>query len=142
MLKNRKAINGPMPWPRPAGWPTCTGRYWVCSSDRLDWIDAQTETLNGSLAQSMRQHRDAVHRLAQVPGLGPDSAQQIVAEVGPCAATFPPAPQLAAWVGTAPGREESAGVPKSNRSPRGNRTMRRLLNQAANAAVRTKGSFF
>jgi transposase len=30
----------------------------------------------------------------------------------------------------------------SHRSPQGNRQMRRLLNQAANAAVKTKGSIF
>ena len=30
----------------------------------------------------------------------------------------------------------------SHRSPKGNRQMRRLLNQAANAAVKTKGSIF
>src|SRR5437870_518167 len=34
-------------------------------------------------------HRDAVQRLAEVPGLGADSAQQIIAAVGPAAATFP-----------------------------------------------------
>ena len=30
----------------------------------------------------------------------------------------------------------------SHRSPKGNRPMRRILNQAANAAVKTKGSIF
>jgi hypothetical protein len=38
--------------------------------------------------------------------------------------------------------DESAGVSYSHRSPKGNRQMRRLLNQAANAAVKTKGSIF
>jgi hypothetical protein len=45
-------------------------------------------------------------------------------------------------VGACPGEEESAGVNHSHRSPKGNRPMRRLLNQAANAAVKTKGSLF
>ena len=109
---------------------------------RVELIDTQIQTLDRSLAEALQQHQDAVHRLAEVPGLGPDSAQQIIAEVGPCAATFPSPAELAAWVGTSPGREESGGVSKSNRSPKGNRMMRRLLNQAAQAAVRTKGSFF
>jgi hypothetical protein len=39
-------------------------------------------------------------------------------------------------------RKESAGINYSHRSPKGNRHMRRLLNQAANAAARTKGSLF
>ena len=90
----------------------------------------------------LRDHQEAVQRLADVPGLGVDSAQQIIAEVGPTAATFPTAKHLASWVGACPGDDESAGVNHSHRSPKGNRQMRRLLNQAANAAVKTKGSIF
>ena len=83
-----------------------------------------------------------MQRLAEVPGLGVDSAQQIIAEVGAAAATFPSAKQLSSWVGACPGDEESAGVNHSHRSPKGNRHMRRILNQAANAAVKHKGSVF
>ena len=71
-----------------------------------------------------------------------DSAQQIIAEVGPAAATFPSKKCLSSWVGACPGEEESAGVNYSHRSPKGNRHMRRLLNQTANAAVKVKGSIF
>jgi transposase len=41
-----------------------------------------------------------------------------------------------------PGEEESAGVNRSKRSPKGNRQLRRILNQCANAAARQKGSIF
>jgi transposase len=73
---------------------------------------------------------------------GVDSAQQIIAEVGPTAATFATAKRLASWVGACPGHDESAGINHSRRPPHGNRQRRRLLNQAANAAVKTKGSLF
>jgi transposase len=36
----------------------------------------------------------------------------------------------------------ATGASTSHRSPKGNRQMRRILNQCANAAVRTKGSIF
>ncbi|PYX04603.1 MAG: hypothetical protein DMG85_17250 [Acidobacteria bacterium] len=49
---------------------------------------------------------------------------------------------MSSWVGACPGDDESAGVSTSHRSPKGNRQMRRILNQCANAAVRTKGSIF
>ena len=49
-------------------------------------------------------------RLAEVPGLGVDSAQQIIAEVGAKAATFPSAKNLVSWVGACPGDEEVDGV--------------------------------
>ena len=105
-------------------------------------IDGQIDVLDQEMATLLRPHQAAVQRLAAVPGLGVDSAQQIIAEVGPTAATFPSPKHLASWVGACPGDEESGGVSDSHRSPKGNRQMRRLLNQAANAAVKTKGSIF
>ena len=109
---------------------------------RLELIEQQIEVLDKSIGEALHNYHDAVLRLAEVPGFGIDSAQQVIAEVGPDAATFPSAEQLSSWVGTCPGREESAEVSKNNRSPKGNKMMRRLLNQVANAAVKTKGSIF
>ncbi len=110
--------------------------------EELRLIDEQIRRLDQEMAGLLRQHQDAVQRLAEIPGLGVDSAQQIIAEVGPTAATFPSDKCLSSWVGACPGDDESAGVNHSHRSPKGNRHMRRLLNQAANAAARTKGSIF
>jgi len=108
----------------------------------LEVIETHLQQLDEELAALLRVHQDAVQRLAAVPGLGVDSAQQIIAEVGPTATTFPTAKHLASWVGACPGHDESAGINHSRRSPSGNRQMRRVLNQAANAAVKTKGSIF
>jgi hypothetical protein len=58
-------------------------------------------------------HQDAVQRLIEIPGLGVDAAQQIIAEVGPTAASFSSAKSLSSWVGICPGDEESAGVNRS-----------------------------
>jgi transposase len=110
--------------------------------EELQLIEQQIGQLDQEIASLLRQHQDAVQRLAEVPGLGVDSAQQIIAEVGAKAATFASAKNLSSWVGACPGEEESAGVNSSPRSPKGNRHMRRLLNQAANAAVKRKGSIF
>ena len=110
--------------------------------EQLQFLEQQIGQLDQELATLLHPHQDAVQRLAEVPGLGVDSAQQIIAEVGPAAATFPSGEQLSSWVGACPGDEESAGVNYSNRSPKGNRQMRRLLNQAANAAVKAKGCIF
>lgn len=110
--------------------------------ERLEFLEKQIETLRKSIAGALEAHQDAVRRLAAVPGFGADSAQQAIAEVGPTAATFPSAGEMASWVGVCPGENESAEVSVSDRSPKGNRTMRRLLDQAAEAAVKTKGSRF
>src|SRR6266487_3755386 len=71
-----------------------------------------------------------------------DSAQQIIAEVGAQATTFASAAELTSWVGTCPGKEESAEQNHSSRSAKGNKYLRRVLNQAAHAAVTKKGSHF
>jgi transposase len=110
--------------------------------ERLQLIDTQIAKLNGMIAQAMKAHQDAVMRLAEVPGLGVDSAQQVIAEVGVKASTFPSAAELTSWVGTCPGKEESAEENHNSRSAKGNRYLRRVLNQAAHAAVKKNGSHF
>ena len=60
----------------------------------------------------------------------------------PPQATFPSEKHLSSWVGACLGEEESAEVNHSRRSPQGNRHMRRILNQAANAAAKLKASIF
>ena len=111
--------------------------------DRLDLIESQVAKLESMIADGMKAHEDAIVRLAELPGLGVDSAQQIIAEIGPRATAFPSAAQLASWVGVCPGRQESAGESSSDRSAKGNRSMRRrprLLDQLAHAAVRKEGT--
>lgn len=109
---------------------------------RLQLVEQQREILNQTIAQALQQHSQGVARLIEIPGFGVNSAQQIVAEVGPQAATFRSAAQLASWAGVCPGRNESAGVSTSDRCPKGNRTLRRVLTEVALAAVKTKGCFF
>ena len=110
--------------------------------DRLDLMERHLEKVDAEIAQALAAYQAVVERLCQVPGIAAQSAQQILAEVGPQAAAFATAPQLASWVGVCPGRQESAGVSTSNRSAKGNRPLRRVLNQVAWAAVKSQGSFF
>jgi len=110
--------------------------------ERLHLIDEQIARLSGLIAGALKPHQEAVARLAEVPGLGVDSAQQVISEVGVQANTFPSAAHLTSWVGTCPGKEESAEANHNSRSAKGNKYLRRLLNQAAHAAVRKKGSYF
>src|SRR5207245_492989 len=54
----------------------------------LQLIDEQIGQMDQEMASLLKQHQDAVQPLPEVPGLGPDSAQQIIADVGAKAATF------------------------------------------------------
>ena len=61
---------------------------------------------------------------------------------GAQAGTFASAAKLTSWVGTCPGKEESAEQNHSSRSAKGNKYMRRVLNHAAHVAAAKKGSHF
>jgi transposase len=110
--------------------------------EELQLIEAHIEQLSREAMELLKGHEDVVQRVAEVPGFGPDCAVQMIAEVGLQAAAFDAAKKLSSWVGVCPGNEESAGESQSTRSPKGNRHMRRLLNQAAQSAVKVKGGIF
>jgi transposase len=109
---------------------------------RLELVDEEIEELNRMIAEAMKPHEDAVVRLAEMPGFGVDSAQQYIAEIGPEAATFASAGELTSWCGTNPGSEISAQQNHSGRSAKGNKYVRRLLTEVAQATVKAKGSHF
>lgn len=110
--------------------------------EELKLMEEQMEQLDREASHLLQEHQEMVQRVAEVPGFGVNSAVQMMAEVGAEAATFESAKELSSWVGVCPGSEESAGESKSTRSPKGNSTMRRLLNQAAQSAVKVQGSIF
>jgi transposase len=110
--------------------------------EELHLVETHIEVLDQEAMELLRNHQDVVRRVAVVPGFGVDSAMQMIAEVGVEAARFMTAKELSSWVGVCPGDQESAGKSQSTRSPKGNRYMRRLLNQAAHSAVKVKGSIF
>lgn len=109
---------------------------------RLELLDRQIERLDVLVARELKKHEQAVIRVAEVPGFGVDSSQQLIAEVGVEAAAFPSPGQFSSWAGSCPGSEESAGQNKSSRSPKGNQVVRHILTQAAQAAVKKKGCHF
>jgi transposase len=86
--------------------------------EELQLIDQQISQLDQELANLLSRYQAAVEHLAEVPGLGVDSAQQIIAEVGVKAATFPSAKQLSSWVGACPGEDERGSIQESPLSQR------------------------
>jgi len=109
---------------------------------RLELLDEQIEKLSRMAAEGLQGHGAAVLRVAKAPGWGAESAQQIIAEVGVDAAAFETAEAFASWAGVCPGSQVSAEQNHSSQCPKGNRYVRRLLTEAAQAAVKKKGCQF
>jgi hypothetical protein len=82
------------------------------AEDHIDQLDQR-------MAPLLTHRHAAVQRLADVPGLSIDSAQQIIAEVGITAATFPSPKHLASWMvparamRTVPARTIATVAPKA-----------------------------
>lgn len=112
----------------------------------LEHIDTLTETiqaLNLEIDQRVApfDQNDLLQRLDEIPGVGLDVAQVIVAELGTDLSRFPSAAHAASWAGLSPGKNESAGRNRSGRTRPGNRYLKSALVQAAHAAGKTKDTY-
>ena len=77
-----------------------------------DHLSAQIAVLDQLVAEAAAPFGRLIARLMTIPGIGPRTAQVIVAETGGDMARFATPARLAAWAGLAPGDNESAGKRK------------------------------
>jgi transposase len=108
---------------------------------KLDWLDAEIAQLDAQLNERMAEHAELIRRLNAIPGVDIVVAQAVIAEIGTDMTQFPDAAHLASWAGLCPGNAESAGKRFSGRARKGDRYLRRILNQSAWCASRTNRSF-
>jgi hypothetical protein len=81
-----------------------------------------------------------VVRLSAVQGLGVNSAQQAIAEIGPAAASFDSPQELASWVGGAGARGVRRSIQEQSQSQ--GQPHYAAHAESVNAARKTKGSVF
>jgi transposase len=84
---------------------------------------------------------EAVSRLLAIPGVGPRTAEIMVAEIGTDMTRFRTSAHLASWAGLCPGNRESAGKRLSGRTRKGSPWLRAALVEAGHAARRSKGTY-
>jgi len=80
----------------------------------------------------------AVARLAEIPGISPDLARAIIAEIGLDMSRFPTAAHLVSWAGLCPAARQSGPRTRTGKKGQGNTWLRGALSQAANGAARTQ----
>jgi transposase len=111
--------------------------------EHIDDLSSKIDRLNEEIDQHMRpfDEEEQLRRLDEIPGIGRDVAQIILAELGHDMSRFPSAAHAASWSGLAPGKNESAGKNRSGKITPGNKHLKSALVQAAHAASRTKDNY-
>ena len=80
--------------------------------------------------------------LDEIPGIGLQSAQRIIAETGIIMEQFRSADAFASWAGLVPGCNESAGKMKHSRIRKGNKFLKTVLVECSRASIRHKDSYY
>ena len=79
----------------------------------------------------------ALARLDEIPGVGPKTAQVILAEIGLDMTRFPTAAHLASWARLSPRTVQSGPRHRAGRTGKGNPYLKGVLGEAAAAAAKT-----
>ena len=105
---------------------------------RIDGVSTDIAAVEAEIRDHLGPFAEAVTRLDEIPGVGPEVAAVIIAEVGVDMSRFPTPAHLASWAKFAPGINSSAGKTKGNGSTgHGDRYLARVLGEAAVNAGRT-----
>ena len=108
----------------------------------LSHIERDIQALDEQIAQRLEPWQREVELLLSMPGLDRVAIASILAETGPDMSVFGTADKLAAWGGVCPGSNESAGKPKRAPTRKGDKYLRTILVQAAQAGKNMRGSFW
>ena len=131
----RKALQGVI---------TTQGRMMLQSLlDDITHFRSQIEVIKKQISQHTEKvNENLIANLHEVKGIGQQSTEIILAEVGDNVDAFATPDKLAAWVGLAPGNKESAGKKYYPGTRDGNVHLRTTMLQVAWAAIRTRNSYW
>jgi len=103
--------------------------------------EEQVRDAGSLIATRLKDQRELLDRLDEIPGVNQRVAEVIVAEVGADMKRFPTAAHLISWAGICPGNNQSGGKRRSCRIKPGNRSLRSAIVEAANAAGKKKDCY-
>jgi transposase len=84
----------------------------------IEALNAQIDALDEEIGQRLSDKKDIVEALDEICGVGEQSAQVIIAEMGTDMSRFPSAKHLSSWAGVSPSNHESAGKKKERGAER------------------------
>lgn len=107
----------------------------------IEALTAQIQNHEQYLFDAMSPYQTQWELLQTLPGVDKIAAVTLIVEIGIDMQCFGSANRLASWAGMCPGNDESAGKRKNTRTSKGNRMLRRILCEVANAARKTESQF-
>jgi transposase len=110
--------------------------------EQLEALEGLIGQFDARIDQAMAPLAEPAERLRGIPGVGPQAAEVIVAEVGVDMAVFPTAGHLSSWAGLCPGNDQSGGRRRPGKTTKGSQWLRTVLVQVAWAASHTKETVF
>jgi len=110
--------------------------------EQLGQLEGLVAQYDARIDQALAPLAEPAGRLREVPGVGPQAAEVIVAEVGVDMAVFPTAGHLSSWAGLCPGNNQSGGRRRPEKTTKGSQWLRTVLVQVAWAASHTKETVF
>ena len=109
--------------------------------EHIDFLEAALQTVQEEIDRRLAPYTEAVERLQTIPGVGPQAAATIVAEIGLDMSRFPSAKHLTSWAGLCPGNKESGGKRLSGKTRKGDVWLRAVLLEVAWAIAHTKDNY-
>ncbi|MGS2619246.1 IS110 family transposase [Micromonospora sp. LZ34] len=104
---------------------------------RIDGLTADITTLDARIDELIAPFRAAAEKLDEIPGIGPRSAQELIAEIGVTMTVFPTAAHLVSWAKFAPIDKQSAGRAKTASTGKGNPWLAGALGEIVAGLART-----
>jgi transposase len=109
--------------------------------DHVDNLEVAIARLDTQVEAEMAPFAEAARHLDTITGVGPRSAQEIIAEIGADMSMFPTASHLASWAAICPGNNRSAGKRHSGRTAKGNIWLKATLTECAWSAAHAKDAY-
>jgi transposase len=110
--------------------------------NHIDDMTMRIKDMDQLMKKYLDKYQKAINDIEKIPGIGKQSGETILAEIGLDINRFPSAAHLSRWAGVAPGNNESAGKRTSGKTTKGNNTLKTTLVQCAKVASKKKGTFF
>ena len=107
----------------------------------IEFLESQLDELEKLIIETMKPWNEAWELLQTIPGTSLISAACLIGEIGDDMSNFNGMKGISSWAGLCPGNNESAGKRKSGRMRKGNKMVKTLLCEVANAAIKTKSQF-